>query len=337
MRWCHRIASNVLFFDVFCRLGLFLAELHPEHHVAGRIRENPRKCLRESVMSRWIPVRARRAIRPLTTAIITWPVKRAEVRHRTHRRWVWNGVNMAYFFLKPFLVCPNVLTAIRQESHHFLDKWAHLNLFGIVWHFGHCHYLLFRTFSISERLKRYNILFDCFRTCKFGKSDPQWKFIVFRPLRLLIMLGFENLRLREKKKWKKTKGTGNILRVKWQKKRGVKTVSTCQHWRARLWDVIAVDVWMLGCPRSVWLFKINEFATGCQQDARLLISTHKWTDFFFLPVNVHSIQSYKCMYICIICMYLRTFAMDFTNSQNWTWMYVREFRRYLHAHIMKTY
>lgn len=41
-----------LFFDVFCRLGLFLAELHPEHHVAGRIRENPRKCLRESVMSR---------------------------------------------------------------------------------------------------------------------------------------------------------------------------------------------------------------------------------------------------------------------------------------------
>lgn len=144
-----------LFFDVFCRLGLFLAELHPEHHVAGRIRENPRKSLRESVMSRWIPVRARRAIRPLTMAIITWPVKRAEVRHRTHRRWVWNGVNMAYFFLKPFLVCPKVLTAIRQESHHFLDKWAHLNLFGIVWHFGHCHDLLFRTFSISERLKRY--------------------------------------------------------------------------------------------------------------------------------------------------------------------------------------
>lgn len=144
-----------LFFDVFCRLGLFLAELHPEHHVAGRIRENPRKCLRESVMSRWIPVRARRAIPPLTTAIITWPVKRAEVRHRTHRRWVWNGVNMAYFFLKPFLVCPKVLTAIRQESHHFLDKWAYLNLFGIVWHFGHCHDLLFRAFSISERLKRY--------------------------------------------------------------------------------------------------------------------------------------------------------------------------------------
>ena len=146
-------ASNVLFFDVFCRLGLLLAELHPEHHVAGRIRENPRKCLRESVMSRWIPVRARRAIPPLTTAIITWPVKRAEVRHRTHRRWVWNGVNMAYFFLKPFLVCPKVLTAIREESHHFLDKWAYLNLFGIVWHFGHCHDLLFRTFSISERLQ----------------------------------------------------------------------------------------------------------------------------------------------------------------------------------------
>ena len=86
-------------------------------------------------------------------------------------------------------------------------------------------------------------------------------------------------------------------------------------------------------PEICLAFKINEFATGCQQDARLRISTHTHMNWWF--VNVCNIQSYKCMYICIICMYLRTFAMDFTNSQNWTWMYVGEFRRYLHVHIME--
>lgn len=52
-------------------------------------------------------------------------------------------------------------------------------------------------------------------------------------------------------------------------------------------------------------------------------------------VNVCNIQLYICMYICKICMYLCTFAVAFANSQKWTWMYVREFRRYLLAHIME--
>lgn len=261
-------ASNVLF---FCsRLGLFLAELHPEHHVAGRIRENPRKCLRESVTSRWIPVPARRAIPPLTTAIITWPVKRAEVRHRTHRRWVWNGVNMAYFFLKPFLVCPKVLTAIRQESHHFLDKWAYLNLFG--------------TLSFVSNI--------------FHFWTPQTVFclIVSGPVSLASQILSWNSLLRPVE----ALDYAGVLPSGWEKRRNEKNERYWQHSQSevakkkgesKLYPLASSTVrcYCCGCldvrmPEICLAFKINEFATGCQQDARLRISTH-----------THELMVYKCL------------------------------------------
>lgn len=98
------------------------------------------------------------------------------------------------------------------------------------------------------------ILFDCFRTCKFGKSDPQLKFIVFRPLRLLIMLG-KLPQVERKEDMKKNERYWQHSQSEVAKKGEVKTVSTCQLKSStmRCYCCGCLDVSMPEICRSVWL------------------------------------------------------------------------------------
>ncbi len=196
---------------------------------------------------------------------------------------VWNGVNMTLFVFKSRLVCRKLLTAIRQESPHSLHEWAYLKLFGIVWHFGHeslIYIYIYNRYihiklcfllkiSISERLKRYVFLKYCFRTCKFGKSDPQLE-SEFCWLRLLICWKNPQVERKEERN-KLPKVSCHILRVKVQNKKWNFILPTEESFlRAELWDVSAMDVWMFE------IFLANVTSMTLQRDANE-IPTYEYT------------------------------------------------------------
>ena len=149
------------------------------------------------------------------------------------------------------------------------------------------------------------ILFDCFRTCKFGKSDPQLKFIVFGRWGCWLCWGGKPSgweKRRNEKNWRYWQHSQSEV----AKKKGVKTVSTCQ---------LKSSTVRCYCCLA---FMINEFATGCQQEDRLRISaTHmNWWFINSCIMSIVSNHTNACIYVMYntyLLTYIRYGLHQFTK------------------------